>query len=355
MIKLAFTGDIMLSRGVGEVIKEKQEDWSLFSKEIKEKLQTYDFVIGNLECPITVNASRLNYNNFKADPLSLKQVSDFDLLSLANNHIFDCEKLGAKETLKYLKEFGHQSCGLTNNKDELSKYTTNIKGKNIGFIAAAVNDCIKNENNHLPYITQAEGTGFLDKVNSFSKQVDHLFLLIHGGNEMISYPEPSFIKLCNNLIEAGASCVITHHPHVLGGYEMYNGKPIIYSLGDFVFDGQSNKRRRGGILDISIINDKIDFKLLPTQITNTLQVKFANEITSEKIIKRWNYVSNKLVSKSYDEMYKKLYLIEMLDFQVDRIKFLLKNKGLVATLKFMFNKINLVGFYIVRVLKGKMK
>ncbi|TYB79046.1 CapA family protein [Bizionia myxarmorum] len=355
MIKLAFTGDIMLSRGIGEALKQKPEDWSVLSEAIKDKLQTFDFVVGNLECPVAVNALKTNDHSFKANHSNLKVVSDFDLLTLANNHIFDCGKLGAAETLKYLKAKGYETCGLTNKKDDISKFTTNIKGKSFGFISAAVNACIKNENHLLPHITQAEDVDFLKEVTNFSKEVDFLFLLIHGGNEMISYPEPSFRNLCHSFIDAGASSVITHHPHVLGGHEVYNNKPVIYSLGDFIFDGQSNKRRRGAILDMSIINNKIDFKLLPTQISNSLQVDFANQTTSESILERWNSVSDKLMSKNYNKTYKKLYLYEMLSYQTDRIQYLLKNEGLGSTLKFMFKKINLVGFYAVRIIKGKVK
>lgn len=355
MIRLAFTGDIMLSRGIEEKLGQHQGDWSLLSTEVRGRLQSYDFVIGNLECPLAVKATRLGDNKFKASPLNLKNVSDFDLLTLANNHIFDCGKLGAEETLKYLKENGYNSCGLKNEKNGFSKFSTSIKGKDIGFISAAVDACIKNENKELPNITQAEGSGFLNEVNKFSKQVDYLFLLIHGGNEMIAYPEPSFKNLCQSFIDANASCVITHHPHVLGGHEIYNEKPIIYSLGDFIFDGKSNKRRRGAILDVSITDNKIDFKLLPTQMNNCLQVDLANQKTSQHILKRWHSVSNKLVSKNYNETYKKLYLSEMISFQTDRIKFLLQNEGLASSVKFMIKKIKLIRFYTIRIIKGKIK
>lgn len=355
MIKLAFTGDIMLSRGVEEALKRKSQDEDILSNEVKDKLQSFDFVIGNLECPVTSDALKINNNSFKAAPSNLNVVSDFDLLTLANNHIFDCGKLGATDTLKYLKDKGYKACGLKEIEHDNSFFVKNINDKKIGFIAAAVDDCIKNDSEYPPYIVRAEGKQFIEEVNELSSKVDYLFVLMHGGNEMISYPEPSFRKLCKKIIDVGASCVISHHPHVLGGYETHNNQPIVYSLGDFIFDGQSNKRRKGAILDVTIENNKIDFKIIPTQIDTSLQVQFADEFTAKRIIKRWNSVSKKILSINYDKKYKKLYIIEMLAFQLDRIHFLFKNEGLLATLKFMSKKVSLLWFYTSRIIKGKIK
>lgn len=355
MIRLAFTGDIMLSRGVEDAISNSPKSWEILSPDVKDKLKSYDFVIGNLECPLTTDAKKLSENSFKANPKNLEQVLDFDLLTLANNHIFDCGKYGAQETLKYLKNNDYNFCGLSSDKNNGAGFITSINGKKIGFIAAAVDNCIKNESDQFPYIVKAETSGFLEYLREFREKVDFMFLLIHGGNEMISYPEPSFQKLCKSFIDVGADCVITHHPHVLGGYEIFKGKPIIYSLGDFIFDGQSYKRRRGAILDVCIINNEIKFTLIPTQITDDLQVQLAKRKISDKIITKWNRVSEKIVLNNYTKKYRNLYLLEMIGFQIDRLGFLLKNEGVIATFKFMFNKVNLLRFYTIQVLKGNIK
>src|SRR5690554_1165071 len=187
MIKLAFTEDIMLSRRVGEALNKQKEDWSLLSSDVQKKLRKYDFVIGNLECPVSKDALKINNNSFKAAPSSLNIISDFNLLTIANNHIFDCGKLGATDTLKYLKDKGYKACGLKEIEHDNSFFVKNINDKKIGFIAAAVDDCIKNDSEYPPYIVRAEGKQFIEEVNELSSKVDYLFVLMHGVNEMISY------------------------------------------------------------------------------------------------------------------------------------------------------------------------
>lgn len=357
MIKIAFTGDIMLSRRVGDAIKlNSKNEWGLLSFNIHKKLEEFDFVVGNLECPIVINSSPLQKTSFKAEPESLDHLSVFDLFTLANNHIFDCGKNGANETLNFLKQKGFYSCGLyEEHNDNYSIFTTKLKEKTIGFIAAAVNECVKNESEIEPFVMRSEEPEFLKLIEQESKQVDYLFVLIHGGNEMISFPQPSFRSSCKKIIDAGARAVITHHPHVLGGFEIYNNKPIIYSLGDFIFDGQSHKRRRGGILEMTIIENDIDFKIIPTVIQEDLSVNIADNLTSNKIINKWLKVSEILKSQNYIQKYRKIYFLEMLTFQFDRIYFIIRNEGVISAINFIFSKIFLLKYYALQIIKNKIK
>jgi hypothetical protein len=63
-----------------------------------------------------------------------------------------------------------------------------------------------------------------------------VFVTVHGGNEYYPYPRPGLRKICRYFIDRGADGVICHHPHVPGAYEFYQGKPIVYSLGNLLFD-----------------------------------------------------------------------------------------------------------------------
>lgn len=352
MIKIAFTGDIMLARRVGQEIRTNSETWQILTPEIQHKLRSYDYVVGNLECPVAVSARRLSDTSFKANPDTLKQLFAFDLLTTANNHIFDCGLTGVEETLENISKYNFDTSGVFSENIETNLVIKKIADKTFGFVAAATNSCINKENSYQQYIIDAESETFLNDISFESKKVDHLFVLIHGGNEMIAFPEPSFRKLCQNIIENGATAVITHHPHVLGGFEIFKDRPIIYSLGDFIFDGQSYKRRRGAILEFVIDESAVKFNLVPTQISKTLQVSFADRKTSEIILTKWKNVSHKLTDLNYNSNYKKLYMSELRQFQTDRLMFLLKNEGVFATLKFMFNKMILIKIYANRILKG---
>jgi len=68
------------------------------------------------------------------------------------------------------------------------------------------------------------------------QKADIIVVTLHGGNEYFPYPRPGLRKLCQYYIDLGVEAVICHHPHVPGAFEYYNGKPIIYSLGNFIFD-----------------------------------------------------------------------------------------------------------------------
>jgi poly-gamma-glutamate synthesis protein (capsule biosynthesis protein) len=63
-----------------------------------------------------------------------------------------------------------------------------------------------------------------------------LFVTLHGGNEFFEYPRPGLQRICRFFVERGADAVICHHSHMPGVHEMYLGKPIVYSLGNLVFD-----------------------------------------------------------------------------------------------------------------------
>ncbi len=91
---------------------------------------------------------------------------------------------------------------------------------------------------------------------------DFLVVIMHGGKEMHPYPTPYQMKLFRFIIDIGADAVIGHHSHVIGGYEIYHHKPIIYSLGNFLFDEEDNPPDwyRGAVAEI-IYHSKNDFRL----------------------------------------------------------------------------------------------
>ena len=74
------------------------------------------------------------------------------------------------------------------------------------------------------------------EIKEAKEQTDIVIVTLHGGNEYFPYPRPGLRKLCQYYIDLGVEAVICHHPHVPGAYEYYKGKPIIYSLGNFIFD-----------------------------------------------------------------------------------------------------------------------
>lgn len=350
MIKIAFTGDIMLARGVEQQLNLAPDN-NLLSSSISNFLDEFDYVVGNLECPVSVDTPKLSSTRFKAHPHSLNQIERFHLLSLANNHIFDCGKQGAKDTIETLEENNKTFCGLL--EAEGAKYYTsvNISDKRISFFSCAVQYCVKdNDRENYPKIILADDPDLIESITKSSTENNYTIILVHGGNEMIPYPEANFRNLCQSFIDAGADVVITHHPHVLGGVHRYKNKYIFYSLGDFVFDGESYLRRRGLILGVSFDNDKISFKVYPTQINKNLEIHFASAIISNKIVNRWNTISQVLqTERNYNSKYRFRYIVSLMYFQMNRLLFLLQNKGVLYMIKFTILKARLIPFYLKKI------
>lgn len=350
MIKIAFSGDIMLARNVGQKIKQTPDD-KILSKSVHELLSGFDFVVGNLECPVSSDAVKLKEDSFRACPGSLSQVEAFHLLSLANNHIFDCGKQGALDTIEQLKQYNKIFCGLLEDENSPPYKTASIAGKDFAFFACAVKYCIKdNDSDRYPKIVSADDPVLIETVKSSSEQNDYTIVLIHGGNEMIPYPEPYFRNLCQSYIDAGADVVITHHPHVLGGVHLYKNKYIFYSLGDFIFDGESSLRRKGVILNLMFEEDSISYVLYPTQINQELNVDFAPDHIAAETINRWNNISSVLLKDlKYNHKYRYRYIQALLAFQIDRLSYLIQNKGIVYVLRFIAHKFQLAPFYFKKI------
>src|SRR5262249_48792320 len=90
------------------------------------------------------------------------------------------------------------------------------------------------------------GVALIDPIENYHqisrarREADIVIVTFHGGNEYLEFPRPGLRKICRYFIDVGADAVIGHHPHVPGAYEYHRGKPIVYSLGNFVFDAESH-------------------------------------------------------------------------------------------------------------------
>ncbi|NEP44788.1 MAG: CapA family protein, partial [Okeania sp. SIO2H7] len=99
-------------------------------------------------------------------------------------------------------------------------------------------------------------------------QVDWIVVNYHWGVELSDYPGDWQIDLARFTIDRGADLVVGHHPKVLQGAEIYKGRPIIYSLGNFVFGGNSASDYETAVLRVSLKQNKMRVELLPVVVTD---------------------------------------------------------------------------------------
>lgn len=251
-VSLVAVGDIMLSRTVASKIKAHNDINYPFLK-VADFLKKADIVFGNLENPITAGAAIAPYElTLRADPgveTALKNTG-FDILSLANNHTPNLGIQGLADTFDYLRKAGVTYAGAGRNVTEANK-PVYITRKGITFAFLAYNDT-----DVVPVYYEASdtraGTAFMrsdkmvEAVKEAKQKANFVIVSMHAGNEYTDKPNESQISFAHNAIDAGAELVIGSHPHVVQPIEKYNGKYILYSLGNFIFDqNQSDEVKQG--------------------------------------------------------------------------------------------------------------
>ena len=214
--------------GSGSFVSEVQNqnnDYTYFLKNVSEYFNSDDLTIINFEGTLSENGSRADKQfAFRGDPEYVKILtsSSIEAANLANNHTLDYGQVAYDDTVGILSENNITNFGGT------STAVMNINDITVGLIGTNALNSTQKEN-----FEQA----MTDLVSS---SPDMIIASFHWGIEKDNYPTEEQIELAHKAIDMGADLVIGHHPHVLQGVEKYNGKYILYSLGNFCFGGNKN-------------------------------------------------------------------------------------------------------------------
>lgn len=256
-IKILFVGDMMFDRGVANHITNFGIE-SIF-EDAQILFQDKDMIVGNLEGTITDFPSISIPNNqilkFTFNPriAKLLKENNFTHLSLANNHSLDFEQEGFLQTKNYLEQNDLKYFGSAVNTGVLS-VKEKIGDKNICLIGY-----------HDLYTKNPESV--LNEIKNIRDNCFYLVVFPHWGDEYEIVQNERQTILAHQFIDAGADAVIGAHPHVVQQFENYKGKPIFYSLGNFVFDQDfSYNTRRGLALYLELTEKEQKFTLIPVNI-----------------------------------------------------------------------------------------
>jgi poly-gamma-glutamate capsule biosynthesis protein CapA/YwtB (metallophosphatase superfamily) len=233
-----------------------------------------DVFLVNLECPFTERGEIVFKNfNFRARPSLVDALTagGVDVVSLANNHIMDYGSDGLDDTLSTLDETGirHFGAGATL-AGAREPVIVEVKGVRIAFLGYL----FLGDQHPEPYEIfatddQPGAAGHYDDVDrlqsmieediqSAKERADHVIPFFHWGREGQADPMPYQVALAHAAIDAGASAVLGSHPHNLQGIEVYNGAPIAYSLGNFVFGGRWNPPdKRTALLELKLNKSEV--------------------------------------------------------------------------------------------------
>lgn len=230
--------------------------------QIPDYLATLDYVVGNLESPLTAGGVPIIKGgpNLRADPAVIAGIKRLgvDALGLANNHIMDYGEVGLFDTINTCQGHGLSVFGAGQNLAQAkSPHVIAVKNKNIAFVGFA-------EREYSIADDESAGAAPFDVYTSLSeieklrREVDVLIVLYHGGIEHYKYPSPNLQRLCRSLVDAGADFVTCQHSHCIGASEVYCGRPVLYGQGNFLFnygEGRDLNWRSGLIAELIIDND----------------------------------------------------------------------------------------------------
>jgi poly-gamma-glutamate capsule biosynthesis protein CapA/YwtB (metallophosphatase superfamily) len=237
VVTLSFVGDILLDSAPGQAVLRGEDPFALTSR----MLDGADLTIGNLECPVATGGAAVDkVYTFRAAPPTLPFLRrHFDAVSVANNHSGDYGPAAFSETLQHLttahvpyfgggRDLAAAHAPLMLEKNGLKIALLGYNEYHPRSFEAAPNR---------PGVAWAEDEQIiLDMARARTAGADIVLPFFHWGWENEPGPSARQRELARRLIDAGADAIIGAHPHVTQGAEMYRGRPIIYSLGNFVFD-----------------------------------------------------------------------------------------------------------------------
>lgn len=283
---LIFTGDIMLSREVNSKM-ERFKDYNWPFLKITDFLNKVDLVIANLESPFLKDAKTYTVNldsfSFKANPLAVSglNLANIKVISLANNHTINQGKQGIIDTIEILEENNIKYTGAGLNEEEARKPAIIKEGEDtFAFLSYAYPQdySLATENRHgLAGMDIEKMEADIGKLKQ-AENIDLIVVLMHAGTEYTLKPNWQQKDFARAAIYAGADIVVGHHPHWPQTFEFYNNKPIIYSLGNFVFDQMwSTETKQGLMLKLTWQEGIKELNLIPTKIYNYGQVEILPE------------------------------------------------------------------------------
>lgn len=357
-IKLLFSGDFAPVNRVEHLGRESLQ--YAFSA-IKPVLDCIDLHITNLECPLTKTNKKIKKigPTLKANPQSVSALmhTKVNIACLANNHIKDYYKEGIKDTIETCKSNNIETLGAGMNIDEASRILIKkVKGIKLAFI-----NCCESEfsiaSDNSPGANPADPVHIYSLIEEAKLSSDFVIVIFHGGIEYLPLPSIRIKNLFHFFAKIGASAVIGHHTHTISGYEIYNDIPLVYGLGNFIFDEPGNQFKEwffGLFAELSIeYGKKINLKLHPIkQNKNNYAISLLKGRKKDDILKTVSTLSHiitndYLLIKNWEQIVQKKIiayqkaLYGLTKFQKILLKLGLPLKRIVYHKRF-FNLLNII-------------
>jgi len=302
-VSLLAVGDINLGRLTGQKILEGNYDYAF--ENISDYIQKFDIAFGNLESQLTdqngETQSPTSEYRFAGPPegaMGLK-TAGWDIVSTANNHMWDYGKDALSETMENLEQAGVKYIGSRRQTEDLYKPTIiETNGQKIAFLAGTMILNGYEKAGALDYVAWADTEELTSAIGDIKDEVDWIIVSIHGGVEYASKPIAKKQTLAHALINAGANIIIGHHTHIPQGIEEYNDGVIFYSLGNFAFWQPFGYWTEHTFVPEITLKPDTTFEYKLTAINSGWQPSLAQGDDIDKILEHIQELSSKLGSAS---------------------------------------------------------
>lgn len=300
-LRFMAVGDIMLGRGVGMRL-QKAGDYKKAFEKVSDYFSMGDVLFANLETPLTSSTHGLDKKRkivLKGNPEAVSALTSagFNLISLSNNHMMDYYEKGLQDTMELLSKNGIIYAGGGKDIEDARKLAIKeVNGIKVGLLAYT--DMAELTFAGDPYLSFAAGTeksGVVPRKYETIKedilkargQVDILAISLHWGVEESFTITQDQVEFAHNLIDDGADVILGHHPHQFQGMEMYKGKPIMYSMGNFLFDQNDSENMESFIIDMRYKGKElVEFAAIPVRILDKSYVEIQTGESAANILDR---------------------------------------------------------------------
>lgn len=296
-MKILIAGDFAPRHRLAKQI-EKRDFQEIFPDNLVATIKSADYSLVNFESPIIEKdfkpikkcGPNLGCTPDAADAI---KYAGFTAVAMANNHILDYGSDGLSKSIECCKNVGLDVVGVGDNLQEAEKILyIEKKGKKLAII-----NCCEHE---FSIATETScGANPLNPIRQYyciqeaKKNGDYVLVIIHGGHEHYQLPSPRMQETYRFFVDAGADAIVNHHQHCYSGYEIYNGKPIFYGLGNFCFDWEgttSKKWTEGYLLELDF-NKDIIFRIHPyCQYGNVATINLLDENSFDETINKLNEI-----------------------------------------------------------------
>lgn len=278
-LTITFTGDILLDRGVRQYVEHRGIDY-VFSPFVDSVFQTSDLVVANLECPAThIKQPVYKRYIFRAEPEWLDALKHHGIthLNLANNHSIDQGRVGLVDTKRNIEQAGMIPVGAGDNMKEAAAPVLLAASPRKIYLLASLQMPLENFSYlpEKPSVSHEDMDSLIARVSMLRASNPEAFIIVsmHWGGEHTLKPVPQQRRQAHQLIDAGADALICHHTHTLQTIETYQGKPIYYSIGNFIFDQQKPINTRACMVKLTITKESSHVETIPIEIRKCVPQK----------------------------------------------------------------------------------